>query len=247
MRQPARGTRSAARRALAIAALGTLALGVAGCVPTPGSTQGRDIANLYQVFVAGGTIVAGIVWVLVTWAILRYRRRDDRLPEQTQGNLRIEVVWTLIPLAAVLVLFVLTLQTLNRVQAVDPGGVNLHVTAFRWQWRATYPDSGVTITGTSAKDLEIVLPVDTPIHVTLESLDVNHSWYVPAFLFKRDAIPGRPTTFDLEVTAPGVYPGACAEFCGIGHNQMLFTVRGVDMATFTAWLATQSAAGSAAP
>jgi cytochrome c oxidase subunit 2 len=224
-----------------------LGLVVSGCMPTPASTQGRQISDLYGMFVIGGVIVATIVWVLVTWSILRYRRRDDRLPEQTHGNLRIEAVWTLIPAVTVLALFVLTLQALGNVQAVAPGGINLHVTAFRWQWQATYPDAGVTITGTTANELEVVLPVNTPIHVTLESLDVNHSWYVPAFLFKRDAIPGRPTTFDLEVAAPGVYPGACAEFCGIGHDQMLFTVRGVDMATFQAWLADQTAAGSAAP
>ena len=62
----------------------------------------------------------------------------------------------------------------------------------------------------------------------LDSLDVNHSFYVPAFLFKRDAIPGSPTKFDLQVTAPGIYPGTCAEFCGVGHSRMPFTIRGVD-------------------
>ncbi len=216
-------------------------------MPTPSSTQGKEISDLYAVFLVGGIIVATIVWALVTWAILRYRKRDDRLPVQTEGNMRIEAIWTLIPVVTILVLFLFTVRTLSAVDTVDPGGVNLHVTAFRWQWKATYPDSGVTITGTDAQHLEIVLPVDTPVHVTLESLDVNHAFYVPAFLFKRDAIPGRPTTFDIRVTAPGVYPGSCAEFCGIGHDQMLFTIRGVDMATYTAWLADHAAAGSAAP
>ena len=237
-REPRRGL-------LAVATL--LAVAAAGCMPAPATSQGRQISDLYTVFLVGGIIVGTIVWSLVTWAILRYRRRDDRLPAQTSGDLRIEAIWTLIPLATVLVLFVLTVQTISSVGAVEPGGVNLHVTAFRWQWKATYPDSGVTITGTDAANLEVVLPVDTPVHVTLESLDVNHAFYVPAFLFKRDAIPGRPTTFDLRVTAPGVYPGQCAEFCGIGHDQMLFTVRGVDRATFDAWLADHAAGGSAAP
>jgi cytochrome c oxidase subunit 2 len=235
------------RRLRPVALVGLVALAVGGCMPTPATTQGRQISDLYTVFLVGGIIVATIVWGLVTWSILRYRRRDDRLPVQTSGDLRIEAIWTLIPLATVLVLFVLTVQTISSVGAVEPGGVNLHVTAFRWQWKATYPDSNVTITGTDAAQLEVVLPVDTPIHVTLDSLDVNHAWYVPAFLFKRDAIPGKPTTFDIRVTAPGVYPGQCAEFCGIGHDQMLFTIRGVDMATFEAWLAAHAAGGSTAP
>jgi cytochrome c oxidase subunit II len=231
----------------ALPALVLLALVVAGCMPTPATTQGQDISDLYLVFVAGGIVVAGVVWGLVTFAILRYRRRDDRLPAQTTGSLRIEAVWTLIPLATVLILFGLTVRTLAAVDTVEPGGVNLHVTAFRWQWQAAYPDSGVTVIGTGSQPPEIVLPVDSPIHVTLESLDVNHAWFVPQFLFKRDAIPGRPTLFDLRITAAGTYPGACAEFCGIGHDDMLFTIKAVSKADFQAWLADHAAGGSAAP
>ena len=232
---------------LRVTALALVAVIVGGCMPTPASSQGKQISDLYTVFLVTGIIIAGIVWGLVTWSILRYRRRNDQLPAQTTGNVRIEAIWTLLPLLTVLVLFVLTVQTIASVGTVEAGGVNLHVTAFRWQWSATYPNAGVKITGTDAAPLEIVLPVDTPVHVTLDSLDVNHAFFVPAFLFKRDAIPGSPTTFDIRVTTPGVYPGQCAEFCGIGHDQMLFTIRAVDMPTFTAWLADHAAAGSAAP
>jgi cytochrome c oxidase subunit 2 len=119
--------------------------------------------------------------------------------------------------------------------------MNLHVTAFRWQWQAEYPDAGVKLVGTTEAPLEIVLPVDTPVHVTLDSLDVNHAFFVPDFLFKRDAIPGKPTYFDLRITAPGVYNGACAEFCGIGHDQMLFTIKAMEPAAFQQWLAGQAA------
>ncbi len=235
------------RRLIALGLGMLVVVSVAGCMPAPATTQAQDISNLYLVFLGGGVIVAAIVWGLVTWSIIRYRRRDDRLPAQTSGSLKIEAIWTLIPLVTVLVLFGLTVRTLEAVDTVNPGGVNLHVTAFRWQWQASYPDSGVTVTGTGGQPPVIVLPVDTPIHVTLESLDVNHAWFVPAFLFKRDAIPGHPSLFDIRITAPGDYPGACAEFCGIGHDQMLFTIRAVDAAQFNTWLADQAASGSAAP
>jgi cytochrome c oxidase subunit II len=231
----------------AVAALPLLAVAIGGCMPTAASSQGQDISDLYTVFLVAGIVVAAVVWSLVTWAILRYRRRDDRLPEQIEGSLRIEAVWTLIPLMTVLVLFLLTVRTLAAVDTVEAGGIDLHVTAFRWQWQADYPAGGVKLIGTTDQPLEVVLPVDTPVHVTLESLDVDHAWYVPAFLFKRDAIPGRPTFFDLRITAPGVYPGACAEFCGVGHDDMLFTIRAVDQATFERWLADRAAGGSAAP
>jgi cytochrome c oxidase subunit 2 len=226
------------RMTLALLALATL---VGGCMPSPATTQGKEIDNLWMVFLVGGIIVAAIVWGLVTFALLRYRRRGDQLPKQTEGSLRIEATWTIIPLITVLVLFVLTVRTISAVDTVEPGGMNLHVTAFRWQWQAEYPDAGVKLVGTTEAPLEIVLPVDTPVHVTLDSLDVNHAFFVPDFLFKRDAIPGKPTYFDLRITAPGVYNGACAEFCGIGHDQMLFTIKAMEPAAFQQWLAGQAA------
>jgi cytochrome c oxidase subunit 2 len=235
------------RLARAALLLPALALAVAGCMPAGATTQGQQISSLYDVFLVGGIVVAGIVWSLVTWSILRYRRRDGRLPAQTEGNVKIEAVWTGIPLATVLILFILTVLTLGSVDAVEPGGVNIKVIAFRWQWQIVYTDAGVTDTGTTDNPLQMVLPVDTPVHVTLESLDVNHAMYLPAFLFKRDAIPGYPSTFDLRITTPGTYPGACAELCGIGHDDMLFSVKAVDFATYRAWLASRAAGGSAAP
>ena len=229
-------------------ALGLLATGaVASCVPAGATDQGREIASLYDVFAVAGVIVAAIVWGLTTWVLIRYRRRDDRLPAQTHGSIAIEAVWTGIPLVVVLVLFGLTLRTLSVVDARASSGIDVHVTAFRWEWKAEYPASGVSIVGTTTDPLVVVLPVDTTIHVTLSSLDVDHAFFVPTFLFKRDAIPGRPSTFDLRITDPGLYPGQCAEFCGIGHSQMVFTIRAVDMATFQAWLAAQPPGPSATP
>ncbi len=240
-------SRAGGRLGRAALGLAVTAASVAGCMPAGATTQGQQISNLYDVFLVGGIIVAAIVWSLVTWSILRYRRRDDRLPAQTEGSLKIEAVWTGIPLATVLVLFILTVMTLGSVDAVEPGGVNVRVVAFRWQWQITYTDAGVTDTGTTDHPLQMVLPVGTPVHVTLESLDVNHAMYLPAFLFKRDAIPGYPSTFDLQITEPGTYPGSCAELCGIGHDDMLFSVKAVDLATYRQWLANRVAGGSAAP
>ncbi len=229
------------RRASRLGALAIVAAATAGCLPAPRTTQAQDISSLYAIFLGAGIVVGAIVWVLATLAILRSRRRREGDPAQTHGNVRIEALWTAIPLVTVLALFVLTIQTLGTVDAKGSGGVNLHVTAFRWQWQAMYPDLGVRIVGTVDRPLEVVLPVGETVHVTLDSVDVNHAFYVPAFLFKRDAIPGSPTAFDLQVSAPGVYPGTCAEFCGVGHAQMPFTIRGVDRATFEAWLAGQRA------
>jgi cytochrome c oxidase subunit 2 len=223
------------------------ALVVGGCLPASVTQEGRQIANLYTVFAVGGVLVAGIVWVAASVALLRARRTRDGLPRQVSGNLLVEGVWTAIPLVTVLALFVLTVATLSAVDARQAGaGVSLHVTAFRWGWTFAYPDSGVTINGFAQSPPEIVVPVGEPVHVTLDATDVNHAFFVPRFLFKRDAIPGRATTFDFVVNEPGTYPGACAEYCGVFHAAMTFSVRAVSRQEFQGWLASTRASGASA-
>lgn len=232
--------RPATARAILVAALVTGGV-VAGCISNPATSQGREMADLYRVFVIVGVVIAAIVWSVATWSILRYRRRSDALPRQTEGNTRVEIIWTVLPLLTVLILFGLTVRALTAVEATGAGGIDLQVTAFRWQWSVAYPGSNVSIVGTPDAPLEIVLPVGEPVHVTLASTDVAHAFYVPAFLFKRDAIPGRPTTFDLNIEKAGVYDGHCAEFCGNFHDEMLFTIRALAPDEFRSWLASQAA------
>jgi cytochrome c oxidase subunit 2 len=88
----------------------------------------------------------------------------------------------------------------------------------------------------------MVVPVGEPIHIVLTSADVDHAFYVPQFLFKRDAIPGHPNQFDVTITDPGTYNGQCAEFCGIYHDRMLLSVQAVSRAEYDTWLAAQAAA-----
>ncbi|HEY6057368.1 MAG TPA: cytochrome c oxidase subunit II [Candidatus Limnocylindrales bacterium] len=230
--------------------VGLAGLAAGGCMPEAATEQGRRIGDLYRVFLGAGIVVALLVWGLATFAVLRYRRRgqDDELPRQVSGSLRLEAIWTGIPLVTVVALFGLTLLTLNAVNARSPDpGVDLRVTAFRWGWQAEYPGRAVTLTGLPDRPLEIVVPVGQAIHVTLASADVIHAFFVPRFLFKRDAIPGREASFDLRVEQPGSYPGTCAEFCGVYHDRMPFSVRAVGAAEFDAWLADRAAASARGP
>jgi cytochrome c oxidase subunit 2 len=156
-----------------------------------------------------------------------------------------EVIWTTGPLVAIVILFSLTLLTLNTVNAApSPGAVKLDVEAFRWGWRMTYPDEGVSVEGVRAPGPEAVLPVGRQIAITLTAQDVIHSFFVPQFLYKRDAIPGHPNTFTIDIQQPGSYAGDCAELCGIYHAQMPFTITAVSDADYQAWLAEQRAAAS---
>lgn len=223
---------------------------VAGCLPASATDQGRVVNDLWNVFLVPAIAVAAIVWGLITIAILRFRRRastPSEPPPQIAGHTGLEVVWTVVPIAIVAVLFILTVGAVNRIYGRTEGGIDVNITAFRWQWQIDYPDDGVSVVGLPDVPAEMVVPVGEPVHVTLTSPDVVHSFYVPIFLFKRDAIPGRPNTFEFTVEEEGTYRGQCAEFCGVNHDRMTFAVRAVPRAEYEAWLSEQQAGPGATP
>jgi len=245
--------RSPTRRLLAPALVGVLA--VAGCSLTlpPGVTdQSRDISALYRLMFVIAVVIFVVVEGLIVYSVIRFRRRpgDNELPPQIHGNTLVEAVWTVIPLAIVLGLFVASWQTLNRVEArSDTPPVTIDVLAFQFDWQFDYRDAGVSVIGMPDQHAEMVVPVGEPIRINLRSADVIHAFYVPAFNFKLDAVPGRVNSFEFTVREPGVYRGQCAEFCGLYHSRMLLTVRAVPRAEFDAWLASKAApaAASSAP
>lgn len=238
-RKPRRASGSGLR-ALALTAT-IAALSAAGCLPAPATAEGRAIGELYLGFVVIAAGIAAVVFGLTTWAIVRHRARGRTdLPAQTRGNVRLEVIWTTIPVGIVVGLFIATLGVLARLEprATAPD-TELRVEAFRWGWSFSYPAAGVTVTGIGTDGPEAVVPVGRPIRLTLAAQDVIHSFYVPVFLFKRDAVPGRESIFEFTVEEPGTYRGQCAEFCGVYHSRMPFSIRAVAEAEFVAWLADQ--------
>jgi len=226
--------------------------------PEPETTQAKEVFNLYIIVLVMGFIVFAGVEGFILYSIVRYRRRDDRLPTQVHGNNTIEVVWTAIPTVIVLALFVLSMITLSSIdaRAAHPG-VTIEVDAFQWQWTFHYldgdsnPNNDVSITGTPASPAVMTLPVGEPIRLILRSSDVIHAFYVPHFLVKRDVIPvgeGRtPNELEFTVTSAGTYAGQCAEFCGDLHSQMTFSVHAVSAADFDAWYAAARAKVASKP
>lgn len=229
------------------------------------TTEGALSAGLYLPIFLVAVVIFIIVEGLLLLAILRFRRkgRDGELPAQTHGNNRLELVWTAIPLLVVMVLFAGSTMVLSRVeQKTDEPAVVLDVLAFRYGWTftykdpasydpdtKTYADAGITISSspsapssTEVRDpaMDIVLPVDVPVRFRLNAADVIHSFYVPSFFFKRDAIPGRTNEFEVTIEEPGRYGGQCAEFCGLNHGQMYFNIRAVEPEEYQAWLVEQT-------
>lgn len=224
-------------------------LSLTGCsalgLPEGATSQGQEIAGLWRVFFWAGVAVAGVVLGLILWSVLRYRRRDGREPARFREHVPVEIAYTAIPLLIVAGLFVVTVRTENSVGALSPTpDVTVDVDAFNWSWRFTYPAEGIVVEGTPDVPPELVLPVDRTVRINLRAEDLIHSFFIPEFLFKRDAIPGRTTSFDLDIDKPGVYAGQCAEFCGLDHARMRFSVRAVPPAEFAAWLREASEEGT---
>jgi cytochrome c oxidase subunit 2 len=115
---------------------------------------------------------------------------------------------------------------------VEDPDVTIETTAFQWGWRFEYQEHDITISGTPEDPPEMVVPVDRNLSFILRASDVDHAFYIPRFLIKRDVIPGKTNQLDLSIEEPGVYEGLCAEFCGLLHDRMTFTVRAVSPSEF---------------
>lgn len=230
------------RRGAALAVvLGVTVL--AGCgsdlgSPAAATRQGDAFLNLWRVFLVLAIAVAGLIWVLVGWSVIRYRRRSrEQMPSQRQYNIPLEIAYLATPLLLVAVLFGLTVVATDEFTSLaDDPDLTVEVEGFQWQWQFRYQDEGVTVSGTDQGRPQLVLPVGETVRLVLRSTDVIHSFWVPDFLEKRDLIPNVDNQIDVEVVAPGEWVGRCAEYCGLDHWTMQFTVRAVAPDEFRAWL-----------
>ena len=225
--------------------------------PVGGATPVTDRAvatkGLYDIVFYIAVMIFLVVETMIVFTVVRYRRKpgDEALPPQIHGNNLVEVIWTAIPTAIVLLLFVMSWQTLNTVEAEPPSEVHVRAVAARYQWHFDYLDANGTTLFSQAlpvgEEGGMFLPVGEPITVTLKADDVIHAFYVPRFLFKRDAVPGKENVFSFTVEEPGTYRGQCAELCGAFHGSMIFDVHAIPRADFDAWLAAQVETAAATP
>jgi cytochrome c oxidase subunit 2 len=200
------------------------------------------------------TIISLFVLALLIWVMIRYRRGRNPVPSRTTHNTMLEVVWTLVP---VVILVGIALPSVSHLRAqYSPPKADLTIKAIgnQWRWDYEYPDHGVSLVSNMLKDEDakargeprllavderVVVPVGATVKVIVTSNDVIHSWGIPAFWAKIDAVPGRLNETWFKTDRPGVYYGQCFELCGARHAYMPIAVEVVAPAQFAAWVASK--------
>jgi len=215
-------------------------------LPEPASEQAVATGDLWVGTWVAALAVGALVWGLIAWASIVYRRKrhHDHLPEQVRYNIPIETLYTVVPLFIVAVIFFWTFQAADEVLAkTDDPDVEIGVVGQQWSWTFNYLDEDVYDVGTAVSAPQLYLPVNKTVQFTLNSPDVIHSFWVPSFYFKMDVIPGRTNSFQVTPNREGTYAGYCSELCGTYHSRMLFDVVVVSEEEYRAHLAELEAKG----
>jgi cytochrome c oxidase subunit 2 len=193
-------------------------------LPENVSTYGRDIDWLFHLIYYITGITAILVFATMIVFLVMYKDRPGRRARYTHGNTTLEIVWTVVPSLILVVLTFLSAPAWSKIKIQAPPASDfvLQVTAKQFNWQVTYPGPDGKFGTADDKTLldEMHVPANKVVHIHLRSQDVIHSFYVPQFRMKQDAVPGREIVQWFEVTKPGKYELPCAELCGFGHSGM---------------------------
>ena len=211
--------------------------------------------------------VVALVLTLLLVVILRYNRRANPKPARFSHNTPVEITWTMAPVLILVVLGSFSLPILRKQQIMPSPDVLIKVTGNQWYWSYEYPDEGISFDSfllgkdklaeagyppedyLLAADNAVVVPKGKNVVVQVTGADVIHSWAVPAFAVKQDAVPGRIAELWFNAEREGIYFGQCSELCGKDHAYMPITVKVVSEDVYADWLARtkQAALGTSAP
>jgi cytochrome c oxidase subunit 2 len=200
--------------------------------PEQASTHAPRVDALYAFWWAVSVFFTLLIFVLVIGFALKYRRRSDadpNPPEQPTDQ-RLELLWTIVPLAIVLVMFVWGTKVYIAQTSIPDDATEVHVLGKQWMWHIQHRDGRREIN-------ELTVPVGRKVKLVMTSEDVIHSFFLPEFRVKQDVLPGRYSYMWFEATKPGVYNLFCAEYCGTQHSGMIGRVVVLNPAEYQRWLA----------
>lgn len=201
-------------------------------------------------------VVIGIgVFGYMLWALVFHRKSVGHEPAQFHENIFAEIAWTVVPFLILIVMAVPATTALKHLYDTSESELDIQITGYQWRWQYEYPGEGVKYISQLATPMDqinnldpkgenykqevtepLVLPIDTKIVFNVTSADVIHSWWVPDFAVKRDAIPGYNVETWTNISEPGIYRGQCAELCGQDHAFMPIVVHAVTKEEFVVWM-----------
>ena len=232
-------------------------------MPVGVTTTSREIYDLHMLILGVCALIAAGVYAAMIYAIVKFRKSAGAKPAKFSHNTTAEVVWTVIPAAILVALAVPAAETLIRMNDTRNAQLTIKVTGYQWRWQYDYIDDGVKFysvldrasnaarqlgSGIDPKSVEnyllevdkpMVVPVDTKVRMLVTAADVIHSWWVPVFAVKQDAIPGYINEVWFTAREQGTFRGQCVELCGMDHGFMPIVVRVLSRPDYDAWLAAQ--------
>jgi len=229
---------------IVMAILTYVGLDVAGVAtqmhPIQASLQSVSIDWMWNWEIIAIAFLFALIIVPMAYSMIVFRRKkgDTSEGEHFEGNTPLEIVWTVLPLFAVLVLGYMGAYSLGEIRRVDPNAITIKVKAQQFAWTFEYPEYGIVSN-------ELHLPVDQQVVLKMESSDVIHSFWVPEFRVKQDVVPGRVTEYRITPILVGAYKVRCAELCGASHAYMENGVIVDTKADYDAWIAEQQAIAAA--
>jgi len=211
----------------------------------------KDITQLhdFMMYIVTGVVI--VVLVLLSYTCYRFYYKRNPIPAKFTHNVLIEVVWTIIPVIILCAIAVPSYKLLQKEEEIPVADMTVKVAGYQWYWKYEYPDNGgfnfdsYMLDPTTLKpgqkrlldvDNELVIPQSTTVRFLITGADVIHSFTVPSFGFKIDAVPGRINETYVKVDKIGTYYGQCSELCGVNHGFMPIAIRVVSKEDFAKWV-----------
>jgi cytochrome c oxidase subunit II len=210
----------------------------------------EQLESLHDLLMWIITLISVLVLALLLYVCFRFRASANATPSRRTHNTLLEIAWTAVPVMILVVIAIPSFKLLYFMDRVQDPELTIKAIGHQWYWSYEYPDDGdftfdaYMVADDDLKegqprllttDNAVVLPVDTDIRVLITATDVIHSWAVPAFGVKTDAVPGRVNETWIRIERPGMYYGQCSELCGDLHGFMPIMVRAVGKDEFEAW------------
>ena len=213
----------------------------AGYLPVQASSVAAEYDALYNFILVLSVISFIILMGGMIFFIVKYRRRSDKdKTAYITHNHTAELIWSVIPFLLFMVIFAWGYVIYHKMRTFSDDAININVTGRKWAWTVSYANGAQLVN-------ELVVPVNKAVTLNLTSEDVLHSFYVPSFRVKQDAVPGKRSRLGFEAIETGDYRIFCAEYCGTQHSQMIGWVHVLSQTDYEAWEKAQASAGSATP